>query len=146
VGGTRYSDDFRAGAVLMVEADGWPKNKGAMQRVAAHLNIKERTLRRWATGESNPPPDRNVKVKRLDLRAAITSELTAIFEELGKARSDASYKDLATAAGIFFDKLQLLNGDSTANTNQRVIIEYADDTDIVTEAATVAERCYQGGE
>ena len=145
MGGTRYSDDFRAGAVLMVEAEGWPKNAGAMQRVAAHLNINERTLRRWVTGESNPPPDRNVKVKRLDLRAAITSELTAIFEELGKARSDASYKDLATAAGIFFDKLQLLNGDSTANTNQRVIIEYADDADIVAEAATVAERCYQDG-
>jgi len=95
-GKPRYSDDYRASAVLMVEADG--------------------------------DPTKNVHVKRLDLRRAITDELRGIFEELGNARGDASYRDLATAAGIFFDKLQLLNGDSTANTNQRILVEYYDDT------------------
>jgi transposase-like protein len=141
----RYSDDYRASAVLMVEAEGYPKNKGALARVSGHLQIPERTLRRWVNGESNPPPDRAVNVKRIDLRAAITSELTAIFDELGKARGDASYKDLATAAGIFFDKLQLLNGEPTQTTNQRILVEYADDTDIVTQAAAVAERHYTDG-
>jgi len=127
-GKPRYSDDYRASAVLMVEAEGYPTKKGAVGRVAEHLGIEERTLRRWVTGASNPPPDRNVHVKRLDLRRAITDELRGIFEELGNARGDASYRDLATAAGIFFDKLQLLNGDSTANTNQRILVEYYDDT------------------
>lgn len=123
----RYSDDFRASAVLMVEAEGYPAKKGAVKRVADHLGIEERTLRRWVTGASNPPPDTAVRVKRLDLRKVISDELRGIFDEMGRAREDASYRDLATAAGIFIDKLQLLNGDPTANTNQRIIIEYFDD-------------------
>jgi len=140
----RYSDDYRASAVLMVEAEGYPANKGAVARVAAHLHLQERTLRRWVTGESNPPPDKAVQIKKLDLRTAITGELESIFLEMGKARADASYKDLATAAGIFFDKLQLLNGEPTQTTNQRILVEYADDEDITTQAAAVAERRYQG--
>jgi hypothetical protein len=129
----------------MVEAEGYPKNKGAIARVAAHLNMQERTLRRWVKGESNPPPDTAVNVKRIDLQRAINNELAAIFAEMGKARADASYKDLTTAAGILIDKKLLLSGEPTANTNQRIVIEYLDDQDIVTEATAVAERHYQAG-
>ena len=142
----RYSDDYRASAVLMVQAEGYPAKKGAVKRVADHLGIEERTLRRWVTGASNPPPDNVVHVKRLDLRKAITDELRGIFDELGKAREDASYRDLATAAGIFFDKLQLLNGNPTANTNQRVIIEYYDDTNSTAAPVTLASTGDPGSE
>lgn len=129
----------------MLEAAGYPQTKGALTRVADNLHIPATTLRRWHLGISNPPPAKTVKRKRLDLRKAIQSEIQAALEEMGKARMDANYRDLGTVFGILVDKLQLLNGEPTANTNQRVIIEYADDADIVAEAAAVAERSYQGG-
>ena len=121
MGGQRYSDDFRAGAVLMAEADGWPTNKGAMSRVAARLGVNERTLRRWATGESNPPPDKNVRAKKLDLEKVIRKELASAFEEMGRARQDASYRDLGTVVGILFDKLQLLSGEPTQSVTHIVM-------------------------
>lgn len=140
----RYDDDFRAGAVLMVEAEGYPQNKGAIARVAAHLHLHERTLRRWVKGDSNPPPGNIVHIKKLDMRAALQSEIQSILAEMTKARGDASYRDLGTVLGIIFDKLQLLNGEPTESTNQRILVEYLNDEDIVAQAATVAERHYTG--
>ena len=139
----RWTDEERASAVLMLEAAGYPQTKGALTRVADNLKIPATTLRRWHLGLSNPPPTETVKRKRVDLRTAIRDEMAAALEEMGHARTEASYRDLGTVLGILFDKLQLLNGDSTANTNQRISIEYIDDADIVAEAAGVAERRYQ---
>lgn len=141
----RWTDEERASAVLMLEAAGYPQTKGALTRVADNLKIPATTLRRWHLGLSNPPPAETVKKKRIDLRKAIRDEIDAALNEMGMARQDASYRDLVTGVGILFDKLQLLNGDSTANTNQRIVIEYYDDADIVTQAADVAERRYQDG-
>ena len=141
----RWTDEERATAVLMLEAAGYPERKGALTHVADNLHIPATTLRRWHLGINNPPPAETVKKKRVDLRNALRDEIQAAFQEMGSARADASYRDLGTVLGILFDKLQLLNGDSTANTNQRISIEYIDDADIVAEAATVAERRYQAG-
>lgn len=137
----RWTDEERASAILMLQAAGYPERKGALTQVANNLSIPATTLRRWHLGLSNPPPAETVRRKTLDLRRALRDEINAALTEMGKARIDASYKDLGTVLGILFDKLQLLNGDSTANTNQRVIIEYADDADIVTQAAAVAGGC-----
>lgn len=141
----RWTDEERAAAILLLEAAGYPQRKGALTQVADNLKIPATTLRRWHLGISNPPPAETVKRKRIDLRKAIRAEIDAALHEMGMARQDASYRDLGTVMGILFDKLQLLNGDSTANTNQRIIIEYVDDADIVTEASAVAERRYQNG-
>ncbi len=141
----RWTDEERATATLMLEAAGYPERKGALTQVADNLKIPATTLRRWHLGLSNPPPAETVKKKRIDLRKAIRDEIDAALNEMGMARQDASYRDLVTGVGILFDKLQLLNGDSTANTNQRIVIEYYDDADIVTQAADVAERRYQDG-
>lgn len=124
----RWTDNERSDAVLMLEAAGYPKRKGALTEVADRLKIPATTLRRWHLGLSNPPPAETVKKKRFELRSALRQEIEAIFGEMGHARADASYRDLGTVAGILFDKLQLLNGDSTANTNQRILVEYYDDT------------------
>lgn len=142
----RWTDDERASAILMLQAAGYPGRNGALTQVANNLGIPATTLRRWYLGLNNPPPAESVKKKRLDLRQALKDEIQAALTEMGSARIDASYRDLGTVLGILFDKLQLLNGDSTANTNQRIIIEYVDDEDIVTQAAAVAERRYSDGE
>src|SRR5574341_1314908 len=103
----------------MLESQGWPEQKGALTRTAQYLGIPATTLRRWSTGESNPPPDRIVAEKKLDLAAAIRDELTAIFGELPSARPDADYRALVTAVGILIDKLQLLTGGATERTEDR---------------------------
>ncbi len=138
----RWTDDERASAILMLEAAGYPQRKGALTQVANNLGIPQTTLRRWHLGLSNPPPAETVKRKKIDLRQALKDEIQAALGEMGNARMDASYRDLGTVLGILFDKLQLLSGEPTANTNQRIVIEYVDDEDIVTQAAAVAERSY----
>ncbi len=138
----RWTDDERAGAKLMLEAAGYPQRKGALTQVANNLRIPATTLRRWHLGLSNPPPAETVKRKKIDLQQAIKDEIAAALVEMGSARADASYRDLGTVTGILIDKLQLLNGEPTANTNQRIVIEYVDDEDIVAQAAAVAERSY----
>ena len=136
---TRYTDDFRASAVLMLEAAGYDGNggskKGALSEVSRHLNVPATTLRRWFMGMQNPAPDQLVNEKRLDLVDAIRNELGAIFNEMQHAREGASYRDLSTAVGILTDKLQILTGGPTANENQRVIIEYVESYHIKDSAA-----------
>jgi transposase-like protein len=112
----RYSDEFRAQAILMLEANGWPERKGALTSTAKHLGLKHPTLSRWARKKQNPPPNELVQEKRFDLIEAIRSELRAIFGELPNARPDADYKELATSAAILIDKLQLLTGEATDRT------------------------------
>jgi transposase-like protein len=109
----RYTDEFRAQAIVMLEAAGWPERKGAIARTAATLHIHQRTLSRWASRQQNPPPDILVHKKRFDLQAAIQDELQAVIEELPSARPDADYKELITALAILVDKSQLLEGKAT---------------------------------
>lgn len=52
----RFNDDFRASAVLMLEATGYPEKKGGLTQVSTHLGVPLSTLRGWFTAERNPPP------------------------------------------------------------------------------------------
>ena len=85
----RYSDEFRAQAVLMLEAAGWPERKGALTSVARTLGIKHQTLSNWARRVQNPPPQNMLPKKAFDLIQAIREELQAILNELPNARPDA---------------------------------------------------------
>ncbi len=109
----RYDDEFRASAVLMLEAAGYPKREGALSQVAGHLNVPLSTLRGWFIGTRNPPPAKLRNEKRFDLREAIRDELAGIFPAMADRRQDATYRELATAAGILIDKDQLLDGKPT---------------------------------
>jgi transposase-like protein len=119
----RYSDEFRASAVVMLEAAGYPHTKGALMRVAGQLGVPAMTVSRWFRGTRNPPPNKMVSEKTLDLVAAIRSEIAAIVPELGLTRGDADYKTLVTALAILTDKLQLLEGKPTERTEQSVTID-----------------------
>ena len=110
----RYDDEFRTSAVLMLEAAGYPGHEGALSRVAGHLGgVPLSTLRGWFHGTRNPPPAQLRNEKRLDLREAIREELAGIFPAMAEKRQDATYRELATAAGILIDKDQLLGGHPT---------------------------------
>ena len=108
-----YDDEFRASAVLMLEAAGYPGQKGALSQVANRLSVPESTLRGWFSGAHNPPPAKVRAEKRIDLREAIREELAGIFPAMAERRQEATYRELATAAGILIDKDQLLSGQPT---------------------------------
>lgn len=97
----------------MLEAAGGIDTTGALTRVANHLKISTTTLKRWATGESNPPPNKIVAEKRIDLRQAIRDELQLIIEAMSSARDDADYKALGVVFGVLVDKLMLLENRPT---------------------------------
>ena len=108
-----YDDEFRASAVLMLEAQGYPERLGAMSQVAKALNVPARTLRRWFKKQSNPPPDRVVRRQKGELVDAILDEVWNVLGEMPAAREDASYRELGTVFGILVDKVQLLSGKAT---------------------------------
>lgn len=116
-----YSEEFRAGAIAWLEGQNYPEDKFALQRVADGLGIPSRTLRRWYdTRFDKPLPPELVQQKKVELSEAVESELQHIFAAMNTVRAEASYKDLATAAGILVDKKQLLSGKPTAINEDRV--------------------------
>ena len=119
----RYDDKFRASAVVMLEAAGWPDKDGALSQVSKHLRVPLTTLHRWAKGESNPVPSDVVTEKRMELGELLDGEVQAIFGEMGRKRIDATYRDLGTVAGILIDKLQLLNDKPTEISERTVLFK-----------------------
>ncbi len=107
---TRYTDDFRATAVAAAIAAGYPSIKGALLHTAQALKISHQLLRNWITAQQNPPPQELLQVKKADLRSLMQSEVVAILGAMPTKRGDATYSQLATAYGILFDKIRLLDG------------------------------------
>jgi hypothetical protein len=104
----------------MLQAAGWPDRVGALAQVAKHLGMTDegRTLSRWAKGEQNPPPDQVVGEKRAELSELLDRALRDAIKSLPDKLDEASYRDTATAIGIFFDKQQLINGQPTQHVQQ----------------------------
>jgi transposase-like protein len=109
----RYDDKFRASAVVMLEAAGYPDQKGALEQVAKQLSVPRPTLHRWFKGKNNPPPPELVTEKRADLKALIEDEIYGVLANMKDAREFAEYRELGTVFGILVDKLQLLKGKPT---------------------------------
>lgn len=104
----------------MLQAAGYPDTDGALSRVSRKLGVPHSTLRRWFHKLQNPPPSELVQEKKLDLVAAIKSEVASILEYMTDAREDADYRALGTVFGIMVDKLQLLEGKPTERTEHKV--------------------------
>lgn len=114
-----YDDKFRASAVIMLEAQGYPESKGALQAVANHLDVSRSTLQGWFHKTSNPPPPNIQHETKEDFIEAIRREMSAILGVLESKRDEASYKDLTTSFAILTDKLQLLENKPTEISEQR---------------------------
>lgn len=116
----RYDDEFRASAVLMLEAAGYPDKTGALSLVAKKTGAPARTLSRWFKKEQNPPPDRIVNKKRGELVDDLENLAVQLVEAMGGAIEDATLREMATAFGIVVDKWQLLTGKPTGIQESRV--------------------------
>lgn len=113
----RYTDEFRADAVLMLEAAGYTGNGdaiGALTAVSKRLKVPLSTLRRWFIASNNPPPAELVRDKRATLKELIEEEIRAIFHDMPSARPDAVYRDMGWVVGVLLDKHQLLDNKPTA--------------------------------
>lgn len=119
----RYDDKFRASAVLMLEAAGYPDKSGALTATAKHLSVPASTLAGWFKNEHNPPPTEVREEKRIELRDVLRKEIGLALSAAEGVRETASYKDLITAAAILIDKLQLITGQPTANERSSITIE-----------------------
>ena len=111
----RYTDEFRANAILMLLAQGWPDKKGAQSTVAKHLGVPRPTLVRWAKREQNPPPDEIVHIKRQDMVQRLEYLRHLLLDEAQNAIEDAPLNHLLTGYGILTDKQRLITGQSTEN-------------------------------
>lgn len=108
----RYDDKFRASAVVMLEAAGYPNVEGALTRVAKEQQIPRETLRRWARGLNNPPPPELVTEKK--------EELADVFERVAykylkhaeqqDVIEDVSGNSAVITAATAVDKMRLLRG------------------------------------
>jgi hypothetical protein len=107
-----YTDSARADALAALAANG-----GNFTRTAAQLGIPRRTLQHWAKGECAPQVRELAQQKKGPLADA--------FEELAREllggmtpekMAAATLQQLATAAGIAVDKMQLLRGQPTTIT------------------------------
>lgn len=132
MGRKRYTDEFRASAVLMLEAAGYTgetetSKTGALTAVSNKLDVPHSTLRRWFIKQQNPPPSDLVRDKKIQLTDILENEMRAALGEMEEARSEATYRELATSFGIMFDKYQLLRGGPTANVANKIQVEYVRD-------------------
>jgi len=111
-----YDDKFRASAVVMLQAQGYPEKKGALTSVANHLSVPAMTISRWFNAAQNPPPNILVNEKK--------EELADLFEDAARTYlKHAVNEDVVdnvpgqaalTAAAIAVDKMQLLRNLPTA--------------------------------
>lgn len=109
----RYTDEYRASAVAMLQAQGYPDKPGALMEVANYLHIHYSVISRWYRAVQNPPPRKLAQIKKEQLIKLIKQEIHAALREMDNARQDADYRALATAVGILTDKMQLLEGEPT---------------------------------
>lgn len=109
----QYSDEDRATACALLEANGYPQKKGAMNKTSKATGIPPSTLRGWFTEQNNPPPTKLRDEKKIDIAEALKNELAEIFQAMHTTRPEASYRELSTALGIVIEKIALVSGDPT---------------------------------
>lgn len=139
----RYTDNFRADAVLMLEAAGYPDTKGALTAVSKRVKVPLATLHRWFHKKQNAPPSELVNEKRINLVEEIEKLIGVTLIHANDAVQDASYRDLMTGLGILVDKKQLLSDKPTERiaTEQKIINVDSDEREAaVREAERIIGR------
>lgn len=108
-----YDDEFRASAVLMLQAAGYPDQLGALKKVENATNVPSMTLSRWFKRTSNPPPNKVVRRTTDNFRRALRAEIEAVLGAMPETYEQASCRDLGIALGMLVEKLWLLDNNST---------------------------------
>jgi hypothetical protein len=112
----------------MAEAAGYPNTPGAIERVAKEQHIGRTTLLGWVKqgikyGNHEDEVTELVEETRGELVELFDTEIRSVFAAMKVVRADATYRDLAIAAGIFTEKIRLLNDKPTSNVQQAITFE-----------------------
>lgn len=120
----RYTDEFRAGCVLMMESAGYETDKAqALRIVAKSQKVPPSTLRSWWNRLHNPDglpnagtiPAKNYTLQKTDLLSKVRQMADRLANSItDDAIDEAGLRDRITAFAIAVDKLQLLEGKPTA--------------------------------
>lgn len=129
-----FSDNDKAAALAALDANG-----GNVLRTAKQLNVPRSTLQEWANGRVSHDVPELRQQKRQDLHSLFMDEIYAIAELLPTKRHEATYSQLATAAGIFTDKVQLLTGKATQRTETSAKVEHAIQEDTFEQLSAVIQ-------
>jgi len=129
----KYTDEFRANCVLMLEAAGYRDYPtAAARRVSKSQRVPTSTLRSWwnrlhESAQKQPNhgsvPAKVYTEKKNSLRDMLRAEIDSILSDMPNARLDADYRDMAWALGVLFDKMQLLDNKPTAIVKLRQAVE-----------------------
>jgi transposase len=112
----RYTDEDRANALAALAANG-----GSIALTARQLNIPPQTLRQWARGARHPEATQMSDEKKLPLADAFEALSRQLLDGITPEKiKRTGVKDLATSAGIAVDKMQLLRGEPTEITDERL--------------------------
>ena len=109
----RYDDKFRASAVVMLEATGYPEIEGGLSQTAKHLGVPLSTLKGWFKLEHNPPPAQLRNEKKQDLVIELENVAYLLVKAMPGKIDEASLQQIATSMAIAIDKMQLLKGQPT---------------------------------
>jgi transposase-like protein len=113
----RYTDEYRASAVLMLEAAGYPDIEGALSRVADHLGMHYQTLSRWFRAVQNPPPHELVQEKREDFLQQLQAIKGLAAGKIIERIEEYDPRDLTGLLKISAELAELLTGGATARVN-----------------------------
>jgi hypothetical protein len=113
----KFSDSYRASAVVMLQSEGYPDDPFAVGRVHEYLKQSspcptKTSLKNWFVGASNPPPSKILDDKKRDM-ADEFKELIWLLVDHAKTPdtiSDMSGQQAITSVGILVDKMRLLMG------------------------------------
>ena len=78
----RYTDKFRAGAIVMLEANGYPDKKGALATVSNHLSVPQATLHRWFHGKNNPAPELSIDMANQVFESIVAKSINKIADSI----------------------------------------------------------------
>lgn len=108
----KYTDKFKATAVITLQAAGYPSNPYKLEQVAKNLGVPSRSLRRWYNAEVGAPSDETV----IEVKKDMTEDLQRLAWKLIAHAGDEDVIDemsgqsTITSIGILIDKIRLLTG------------------------------------
>lgn len=109
----RYTDQFRAAAIVALTTAGYPDREGSLIQVSRDLDVPSATLHRWFHSKSNPPPSEIVIYQKRELHEILRDLAYKIAESIPNAMEGANIQQLSTSLGIVIDKMQLLDKQPT---------------------------------
>jgi hypothetical protein len=122
----KYTDEQRASYVVMLQAQGYPENKGALTHVSKYAKVPISTLRGWYLAISNPPPTKIRNNKRMEISDRLEGIVHDLLNHMESefVIAEMSGQQAMTSAAIGIDKMRLLREQSTGNSAVNLNIRY----------------------